>query len=209
MSEIKSAVNGKITGEMVARLREKTGCGIMDCKQALIEANGDEEKAIIKLREKGIATALKKSVRTTKEGLIFSYIHSGSKLGVLVELDCETDFVAKTEDFLNLGRELAMQVAAASPSCVCKEDVCKEELEKEKEILKVQALKEGKPEKIIDKIITGRLDKFYEKACLLEQPYIRDTSGKKKVKEVITETIAKLGENISIKRFARFKVGEE
>jgi len=199
----------KITSEMVTRLREKTSCGIMDCKQALIEAGGDEEKAVTKLREKGIATALKKAVRTTKDGLVFSYIHAGGNLGVLVELNCETDFVAKTEQFQNLGKEIAMQIAAMSPSFVDKDDVRPEELEKEKEILKAQALKEGKPEKILEKIITGRLDKYYEKVCLLEQPYVRDTSGKMKIKDMITEVVAKLGENISVKRFARFKIGEE
>ncbi|HAM39706.1 MAG: translation elongation factor Ts [Elusimicrobia bacterium RIFOXYC2_FULL_34_12] len=209
MSEVKSEQNTKITGEMVSRLREKTSCGMMDCKQALIETGGDEEKAIAKLREKGIATAQKKATRTTKEGMVFSYIHPGSKLGVLLEINCETDFVAKTEDFQNLGRELAMQIAAASPTVVSKENVAKDELEKEKEILKAQALKEGKPEKILDKIITGRLDKFYERICLLEQPYIRDASGKKKVKDLITEVVAKIGENLLVKRFARFKVGEE
>lgn len=199
----------KITGEMVARLREKTSCGMMDCKQALIETAGDEEKAIAKLREKGIATALKKSSRTAKEGLIFSYIHPGSKLGVLLELNCETDFVAKTEDFQNLGKEISMQIAAVAPAVVGIENIPAEELAKEKEILKAQALKEGKPEKIIDKIIAGRLDKFYERICLLEQLYIRDTSGKKKVRELITDAVAKLGENITVKKFARFKIGEE
>lgn len=199
----------KITSEMVSRLREKTSCGMMDCKQALVEACGDEEKAIVKLREKGIASAMKKATRTTKEGLVFSYLHAGCKLGVLLELNCETDFVAKTEDFQNLGREIAMQIAAACPSCVSKEDVPAAEAEKEKEFLKAQALKEGKPEKMLDKIISGRLDKFYERICLLEQPYIRDSSGKKKVRELITEAVAKIGENISVKRFARFKIGEE
>ncbi|MFH0947559.1 MAG: translation elongation factor Ts [Elusimicrobiota bacterium] len=199
----------KITGEMVARLREKTSCGMMDCKQALIETGGDEEKAVAKLREKGIAIALKKSSRTAKEGLIFSYIHPGSKLGVLLELNCETDFVAKTEDFQNLGKEISMQIAATSPMVVGIENILADELSKEKEVLRAQALKEGKPEKIIDKIITGRLDKFYEKICLLEQPYIRETSGNKKVKELIIDAVAKLGENISVKRFTRFKIGEE
>ena len=199
----------KITSEMIARLREKTGCGMMDCKEAITEAGGDEEKAIAKLREKGIATAIKKSSRTAKEGLIFSYIHPGSKLGVLLELNCETDFVAKTADFQNLGKELSMQIAASSPSVVGIENIPADELTKEKEILKSQALKEGKPEQIIDKIITGRLDKFYEKICLLEQPYIRDTSGKQKIKELITDAVAKLGENISVKKFARFRIGEE
>ncbi|MBN1383558.1 MAG: translation elongation factor Ts [Elusimicrobia bacterium] len=205
MNDVKS----KITGEMVSRLREKTGCGMMDCKKALVETNGDEEKAVIKLREKGVVTALKKATRTTKEGLIFSYMHPGDKLGVLLELSCETDFVAKTDDFKNLGKELTMQIAASTPSFISKENVPDGELEKEKEILKAQALKEGKPEKIIDKIITGRLSKFYERICLLEQPYIRDTSGKKKVKELITDAVAKIGENISVKKFVRFKVGEE
>jgi len=199
----------KITSELVTRLREKTSCGIMDCKQALIETDGDEEKAIAKLREKGIATALKKSVRTAKDGLVFSYIHAGGKLGVLLELNCETDFVAKTDQFQNLGKEIAMQIAALAPSFVSKEDVKPEELEKEKEILKAQALKEGKPEKILDKIITGRMDKYYERVCLMEQLYVRDASGKMKIRDMITDTVAKLGENITIKRFARFKTGEE
>ena len=198
-----------ITSEMVTRLREKTGCGIMDCKQALVETAGDEEKAIAKLREKGIATALKKAVRTTKEGIIFSYIHAGGKLGVMLELNCETDFVAKTQQFQDLGKEIAMQIAAMSPVYVDKSEVNSAELEKEKEILKSQALKEGKPEKILDKIIAGRLDKYYERICLLEQPYVREASGKVKIKDVITEAIAKMGENISVKRFARFKIGEE
>ena len=198
-----------ITSEMVTRLREKTSCGIMDCKQALIDAGGDEEKAVAKLREKGIATALKKSVRTTKEGIVFPYIHAGSKLGVLLELNCETDFVAKTEQFQNLGREIAMQIAAMSPSFVSKEEVNPVDLEKEKEILKAQALKEGKPEKILDKIISGRLDKYYERVCLLEQLYVRDASGKIKIKDMVTEVVAKLGENITVRRFARFKIGEE
>ena len=199
----------KITGEMVAMLREKTSCGMMDCKQALIDSGGDEEKAVAKLREKGIATVLKKSSRTAKEGLIFSYIHPGSKLGVLLELNCETDFVAKTEDFQNLGKEISMQIAAVAPLSVGIENIPADELSKEKEILKAQALKEGKPGKILDKIISGRLDKFYERICLLEQLYIRDTSGKKKVKELITDAVAKFGENISVKKFARFKIGEE
>ncbi|OQA91605.1 MAG: Elongation factor Ts [Elusimicrobia bacterium ADurb.Bin231] len=198
-----------ITSEMVTCLREKTGCGIMDCKQALVETAGDEEKAIAKLREKGIATALKKAVRTTKEGIIFSYIHAGGKLGVMLELNCETDFVAKTQQFQDLGKEIAMQIAAMSPVYVDKSEVNSAELEKEKEILKSQALKEGKPEKILDKIIAGRLDKYYERICLLEQPYVREASGKVKIKDVITEAIAKMGENISVKRFARFKIGEE
>jgi len=198
-----------ITSEMVTRLREKTGCGIMDCKQALVETAGDEEKAIAKLREKGIATALKKAVRTTKEGIIFSYIHAGGKLGVMLELNCETDFVAKTQQFQDLGKEISMQIAAMSPVYVDKSEVNPVELEKEKEILKSQALKEGKPEKILDKIIAGRIDKYYERICLLEQPYVREASGKVKIKDVVTEAIAKMGENISVKRFARFKIGEE
>lgn len=199
----------QITSEMVAKLREKTGCGMMDCKQALAETGGDEEKAIIKLREKGIASAQKKAARSAKEGLIFSYLHAGNKLGVLLELNCETDFVAKTEAFQALGKEIAMQIAAASPVYVTKENVPEEEVNKEKEILKALALKEGKPEKVIEKMITGRLEKFYERICLLEQLYIRDASGKQKIKDLITDAVTKTGENINIKKFARFKIGEE
>ena len=199
----------KITSEMVTRLREKTSCGIMDCKQALIESGGDEEKAVAKLREKGVATALKKAVRTTNDGMVFTYIHGAGKLGVMLELSCETDFVAKTEQFQNLGKEITMQIAAMAPAVVGREDVNPAEIEKEKEILKAQALKEGKPEKILDKIITGRLDKYYERVCLLEQPHVRDTSGKIKIKDLITDVVAKLGENITVKRFSRFKIGEE
>ncbi|MFH1540703.1 MAG: translation elongation factor Ts [Elusimicrobiota bacterium] len=199
----------KITAEVVARLREKTNCGMMDCKQALVESGGDLDMAATKLREKGIAIAIKRSLRVASEGIIFSYIHAGSKLGVLLELNCETDFVAKTQDFQNLGDEISMQIAAASPMVVGIENIPADELLKEKEILKVQALKEGKPEGIIDKIIVGRLSKFYERVCLLEQIHVRDASGKKKVKELIIDAIAKLGENISVKRFVRFKIGEE
>ncbi len=195
-----------IKAELVKELRERTGAGMMDCKKALTETGGDMEKAIIYLREHGLAAAAKKAGRTTKEGRIEAYIHPGAKLGVLIEVACETDFVANTEDYKHLCRELAMQVAAASPSYVSREDVPQEQVEKEANILRNQALAEGKPEKVVEKIVAGRLEKFYQDVCLLEQPYIRDAG--KTVKELINEYIAKLGENIVVRRFTRFRLGE-
>ncbi|HHW40371.1 MAG TPA: translation elongation factor Ts [Syntrophomonadaceae bacterium] len=195
-----------IKAELVKELRERTGAGMMDCKKALTETGGDMEKAIIYLREHGLAAAAKKAGRTTKEGRIEAYIHPGAKLGVLIEVDCETDFVANTEDYKHLCRELAMQVAAASPSYISREDVPQEQVEKEAAILRNQALAEGKPEKVVEKIVAGRLEKFYQDVCLLEQPYIRD--AEKTVKELINEYIAKLGENIVVRRFTRFRLGE-
>jgi len=179
---------------------------MMDCKKALTETGGDMEKAIVYLREHGLAAAAKKAGRATKEGRIEAYIHPGAKLGVLIEVNCETDFVANTEDYHYLCRELAMQVAAASPSYVSREDVPQEQVEQEATILRNQALGEGKPEKVVEKIVFGRLEKFYQDVCLLEQPYIRD--AEKKVKDLINEYIAKLGENIVVRRFTRFRLGE-
>jgi elongation factor Ts len=195
-----------ITTEMVKSLREKTGAGVMECKAALEEAKGDLEKAVEILRKKGIATAEKKSTRTTSCGLISSYIHSDGRIGVLLEVNCETDFVARTEEFKNLVKELAMQIAAASPSYISREDVPEEVIEKEKEIYREIARSEGKKEEIIEKIVTGKLEKFYQNVCLLDQPYIRD--DKKKVSEIIKETIGKLKENIVVKRFVRYRLGE-
>lgn len=191
---------------MIKELREKTGAGIVDCKKALQEAGGDIEKAVEILRKKGAAKAAKKAERATAEGAVFSYIHAGGKVGVLVELNCETDFVARNETFKELGHEIAMQIAAMAPEFVSREDVPAELVEKEKEILKQQALAEGKPEHIVEKIVEGRLNKFYSEKCLLEQPWIKDDS--KTIKDLITDYITKLGENIKVRRFARFEVGK-
>ncbi|MFH1368752.1 MAG: translation elongation factor Ts [Elusimicrobiota bacterium] len=197
------------TNEMIQKLREMTGTGIMDCKKALVESGDDIEKAVKYLREKGIATAVKKAERSAKEGLVGSYIHAGGKLGVLVEVNCETDFVARTEEFQSFVKEIAMQIAAANPLYVRKEDVPKELLEKEKEIYQAQLKQEGKPEQVWEKIIAGKIEKFYTQVCLIEQPYIRDASGKEKVKDLVTNAVAKIGENIVVRRFSRFRVGEE
>ncbi len=195
-----------ISAKLVKELRERTGAGIMDCKSALQEANGDIEKAIEILKKKGIAKAAKKAGRSANEGLIGTYIHHGGKIGVLIEVNCETDFVAKTDDFKQLVQELAMQVAAVNPLYVKREDIPEEVLEKEKEIYREQALQSGKPEKIIDRIVQGKMEKYFQEVCLLEQTYIRD--DKKTVKELIDEKIAKLGENIVVRRFVRFEVGK-
>jgi elongation factor Ts len=195
-----------ITASLVKELRDKTNAGMMDCKKALEEADGILEKAIELLREKGIAKAAKKSGRSTKEGVISSYIHPGDKLGVLVEINCETDFVARTDDFKAFVKDVAMQVAAASPLVVTREELCQEDIEKEKQIFKNQALNEGKPEKILDKIVEGRIEKYYKEVCLMEQPFIRDQD--KNITDLLNEVIGKLGENMSIKRFCRFRLGE-
>jgi len=197
----------QISKDLIRELRNKTGAGVMDCKQALLEAGGDIQKAQDILREKGSVVAIKRSVRDTQEGLVSSYVHSGSKLGVLLEINCETDFVAKTSEFSRLAKELAMQIAAMDPLWIKPEDVPKEVIEKEKEIYKKQAQESRKPEKVIEKIAQGRLEKYFTQVCLLEQPYIKDP--KLKVKDLITESITKLGENIRVGRFTRFKVGEE
>jgi elongation factor Ts len=191
---------------MVKALREKTGAGMMDCKRALEETGGDMEKAVEYLREKGLAAAAKRAGRTAAEGVIESYIHLGGKLGVLVEVNCETDFVARTPEFQELARDIAMQVAAANPQYLTREDVPAEVLEKEKEILRAQALNEGKPEKVVDRIVEGRLEKFYSENCLLEQPFIKDPD--KKVRDLLAEKIARIGENIVVRRFVRFQLGE-
>ena len=179
---------------------------MMECKSALLEAKGDLAEAEVVLRKRGIASAAKKSSRTTKQGVITSYIHPGAQLGVLVEVNCESDFVARTEDFQSLVHDLAMQIAAADPRFIRKEDVTPEALEKEREIHKARALGEGKPEKMLEKIVEGRLNKFYEEVCLYEQPFIKENTTT--VADVIKTKIAKLGENISVSRFVRFKVGD-
>lgn len=195
-----------VDAKTVKELRDRTGSGMMDCKKALVETGGDMEKAIDLLREKGLAKAAKKASRSAKDGRVFTYIHTNGKIGAMIELNCETDFVAKTDEFQNLGHELCMQIAAASPLYIKPEDVPQDVLDKEKEIYKQQALEEGKPEKILEKIAEGKLKKFYEVNCLLEQAYIRD--GDRKVNDLIVENIAKLGENIVLGRFSRFSIGE-
>ncbi|TYP54275.1 translation elongation factor Ts [Thermosediminibacter litoriperuensis] len=195
-----------VSSEQVKELRERTGAGIMDCKKALAEAGGDMEKAIVILREKGLAKAAKKVGRTAAEGIIDAYIHGGGRIGVLVEVNCETDFVARNEEFRNLVKDIAMQIAAANPRYISRSDVPQEVIEREREILKAQALNEGKPAHIVDKIVDGRIEKFFEENCLMEQPFIKDPD--KKVSELIMEKIALLGENITITRFARFERGE-
>jgi len=191
---------------MVKELRGRTGAGMMDCKKALAETGGDLEKAVTYLREKGLAAAAKKAGRIAAEGLIESYIHGVGKIGVLVEVNCETDFVAKTDEFKSLARDIAMQIAAAKPEFVRREEVPAEALNKEREILRAQALNEGKPEKIVDKMVTGRIEKYYKEVCLLEQPFIKDTNLT--VQQLLTEKIAKIGENISVRRFVRYELGE-
>jgi elongation factor Ts len=191
--------------EAVKELRVRTGAGMMDCKNAM-EESGDIEKAVDYLREKGLAKAAKKAGRAASQGLVFSYIHTNGKIGVLLELNCETDFVARTDEFNTLGKELCMQVAAANPSYITPDEVPTEDLEREKEIYRKQAIEEGKPERMIDKIAEGKLNAFYGDNCLLEQNYIRDP--KVKVKSLITAEIAKMGENIIVRRIARFSIGD-
>ena len=195
-----------ITAAAVSELRARTGCGMMDCKKALVECNGDAEKAIDFLREKGLAKAAKKADRNAKDGRIFSYIHNTGKVGVMVEIDCETDFVAKIEDFQQLGHDVAMHIAASNPQYVAPEDVPADVLDREKAIYREQLAAEGKPAQIIDKILEGKVRKFYEQVCLLEQPWIRD--DEKKIKDLVIEQIAKMGENMKIRRFSRFSIGE-
>ena len=195
-----------IDASVVKQLREKTGAGMMDCKKALVETAGDIDKAIDFLRKSGIAKAEKKGDRTAKEGLVFSYIHHGGRLGVLVELNCETDFVAKTDGFSDLAHNIAMQVAATSPLTVRRDDIDQSLLEKEKEIFTDQAKESGKPKEIIGKMVEGRLEKFYAESCLMEQQFIKDPD--RKIGDLITDAVSTLGENIVINRFARFSVGE-
>jgi elongation factor Ts len=196
----------EISATMVRDLREKTGAGMMDCKKALSETGGDFEKAVDYLRQKGLATAAKRAGRVASEGRIGSYIHAGGKIGVMVEVNCETDFVAKTDDFQAFAKDVAMQIAASNPLYVRREDVLPETLEREREIYRIQAREAGKPEKIIDKIVEGKLEKFYGEVCLMEQPFVKDTDIK--VQDLLNGLIGKLGEKIEIRRFARFQVGE-
>jgi elongation factor Ts len=197
----------EITAQMVRELRERTGAGMMDCKAALSEAAGNIETAIDVLRTRGVANAAKKAGRTTGEGVVGSYIHAGGKVGVLVEINCETDFVARTEDFQSLVRDVAMHIAAASPRFVRREEVTPELLEREKAIYHEQALASGKPANVVDRIVAGKLEKFYGETVLLEQPFVKDPD--KTVNQLVAERVAKVGENIQVRRFARFKVGEE
>ncbi len=195
-----------ITAAMVKELRDKSGAGMMDCKKALQESDGDLEKSVALLRKKGIAAAEKRANRAANEGRIESYIHPGSKLGVIVEVNCETDFVAKTDDYQKFSRDIAMHVAASAPRFVKREEVDQESIDKEMEIYKDQAKNQGKPEAIIEKIASGKLDKFYSEVCLMEQPFVKDPNIT--IKDLLTDTISKLGENITISRFSRFKIGE-
>ncbi len=195
-----------ITAKQVKELRERTGVGMMDCKNALVEADGDVKKASEILREKGLAKAAKKSSRIAAEGLVMSYIHGGGRIGVLVEVNIETDFAAKNENFQGFVKDVAMQIAATKPEYLSREEVPIEAINKEKEILRNQALNEGKPEKIVDKMVEGRIEKYYKGVCLLEQPYIKDTD--KTIAQLQTEMVAVIGENINIRRFTRYEMGE-
>lgn len=194
-----------ISADKVKALRERTGVGIMDCKSALTETDGDIDKAVELLRKMGIASAEKRAGRETDEGLVEAYIHAGSQLGVLVEINCETDFVAKTDDFKNFARDIAMQVAATGPRVVSREDFPQGEIDKELEIYKTQANNEGKPENIIERFVQGKLEKFYQENALMEQSYIKDPS--KNIKELLAEVITKTGENINIRKFVRYQLG--
>jgi elongation factor Ts len=196
----------EINAKLVNELRQKTGAGIMDCKRALQETDGAIDKAIIFLREKGVADAGKKAARVTAEGKVDTYLHMGGKIGVVVEVNCETDFVARGDDFQNFCREIAMQVAAANPQYLTSEEVPEQVLDEERQIYRKQALDDGKPEKIVDKIVEGRLKKFYAEVCLMDQPYIREQ--KMSVEKLRKDLVAKVGENVVIRRFARFQLGE-
>lgn len=196
----------EISAAMVKQLREKTGAGMMDCKSALSEVGGDMEKAIEFLRKKGLATAQKRAGRAMSEGTIQSYIHMNAKLGVLVEVNCETDFVAKNDDFQGFAKNIAMHIAASNPLGIAPEDISPQVIEKEKEIYRAQALDMGKPENVLDKIVDGKLKKFYQDNCLMNQPYVRNPDIT--IADLLNELIAKIGENISIKRFVRYQIGE-
>lgn len=197
----------KITSQMVKDLRDKTAAGMMDCKKALSETGGDMEKAVDLLRKKGLAVAAKRAGRATSEGVIETYIHAGGKLGVMVELGCETDFVAKTDSFKEFAREVAMHIAAANPLAITKEEAPEDVVARERDIYVQQALESGKPENIVDKIVSGKMEKFLAEICLLEQKFIKDPDHT--IQDMITDLVGKLGENISIKRFSRFQVGTE
>ena len=201
-----STTTPNIPAAAVKELRDKTGAPMMDCKKALAESNGDIEKAVDWLRKRGVAVAAKKSSRTTKEGAVESYIHAGGKIGVMVEINCESDFVARTDDFKELTHDIAMHIAAVDPKFIRKEDVTPEAYEREKDIFRAQAAATGKPANVVEKIVEGKMSKFYEEVCLYEQPFIKENSVS--IGQLIAQKIGKLGENISVKRFARFKVGD-
>jgi elongation factor Ts len=201
-----STTMANISAGQVKELREKTGAPMMDCKQALTEAKGNLEDAVVILRKKGVSVAAKKATRVTSEGSVASYIHAGGKIGVLVEVNCESDFVARTDDFKELVHDVAMHIAASDPKYVRKEDVTEADLKREKEIFLDQAIKSGKPQHIAEKMVAGKMEKFYEEVCLLEQPFIKDQTIN--ISQLIATKIGKLGENIAVRRFARFKVGE-
>lgn len=201
-----STTTANISAAQVKELREKTGAPMMDCKQALTESKGDMEQAIVILRKKGIASMQKKSARVTSEGSVASYIHAGGKIGVLVEVNCESDFVARTEDFKELVHDIAMHIAASDPKFIRREDVTPEAFEREKEIYRAQAKATGKPDNVVERIVEGKMGKFYEEVCLYEQPFIKDQTVN--ISQLIAAKIGKLGENISVRRFARFKVGD-
>ena len=196
----------EVTASLVKELREKTGAGMMDCKKALAETAGDLPKAVDYLRQKGLAAAAKKADRVATDGAIGAYVHAGGKLGVLVEINCETDFVARTAEFQSLLKDVAMQVAATNPRCVHREEVSADEFEREKVIYRQQALELGKPEKVVEMIVQGKMEKFYSEVCLLEQSFVKDPD--KKVIDVVNDAIARLGENIQVRRFARYHLGE-
>jgi elongation factor Ts len=196
----------EVTASLVKELREKTGAGMMDCKKALAETAGDLSKAVDYLRQKGLAAAAKKANRVATDGAIGAYVHAGGKLGVLVEINCETDFVARTAEFQSLLKDVAMQVAATNPRCVRREEVSADEFEREKVIYRQQALESGKPEKVIEMIVQGKMEKFYSEVCLLEQSFVKDPD--KKIIDVVNDAIARLGENIQVRRFARYHLGE-
>ncbi len=195
-----------VTPQMVKELRERTGAGMMDCKNALLESNGDIEAAIDGLRKKGLASAAKKAGRVTAEGAVGCYIHAGGKIGVLVEVNCETDFVARTDEFQELVRDIAMHIAAADPRFVRREEVTSDVLDRERAVQREKTLAEGKPEKVVDKIVEGRMEKFFAEQVLLEQPFVKDPD--KTVGDLVTAKVAKIGENIQVRRFSRFKLGE-
>ena len=196
----------EVSANMVKELREKSGAGMMDCKKALADAGGDPLKAFDLLRHKGLAAAAKKADRIAADGAVGAYVHAGGKIGVLVEINCETDFVARTAEFQTLLKDIAMQIAAVNPRCVRREEVSAVDLAKEKEIYRQQALESGKPEKLVDRIVEGKIEKFYSEVCLLEQAFIKDQD--KKVLDVVNDAVARLGENIQVRRFARYNLGE-
>jgi elongation factor Ts len=201
-----STVTENISAVQVKELREKTGAPMMDCRNALVEAKGDLEQAVVVLRKRGMASAAKKASRSTTEGAVGTYIHAGGKIGVLIEINCESDFVARTEDFQELLKDIAMHIAATDPRYVRREDVTAEDLEREKDIYRSQAAATGKPPAVVEKIVEGKMSKFYEEVCLLEQPFIKDQTVS--IQQLIAAKVGKLGENIAVRRFARFKVGD-